>query len=145
MSLYLVLPDRGLAQNNQGSGIKLVIPNGTYAFRDSGYVTDPNTGNLLPLEAAGQETYFANGTLSGLVSFSLGGTIFKMVPLKGTFTVNADGSQSQTVTQLAPPGFTLHFDGWITPDGNTITFVATDPGSVVSGIATRGSPTGDQQ
>ena len=146
MGLYLVLPDRGLAENNQGSGIKLV---GTYAFRDSGQVTvtlpGSTTPTVLPLEAAGRTTFFANGTLSGLVSFSLGGTIFKMVPLTGTFTVNGDGSVSETFTQLTPPGLTLTFIAYPTPDGNTVTFVETDPGSTVSGISTRGLPTGDQQ
>ena len=42
MGLYLVLPERGLAQNNQGQndqGINLVVPKGAYAFRDTGQVT----------------------------------------------------------------------------------------------------------
>jgi len=47
--------------------------------------------------------------------------------------------------QTGGPGATLHFTDYPTPDGNTITFVATDPGSIVSGIDTRGSPTGDEQ
>jgi hypothetical protein len=143
LGLYLALPDCGLAQNNQdqndqGTGINLRVPNGTYPFQDSGYVPaiPPATG-LVPLQAAGQETFFANGTLTGLVSFSYGGTIFSRVRLSGTFTVNTDGSMSQTVTQLDPPKLTLHFDAWITRDGNTMTFVSTDTGTIVSGFSTR--------
>ena len=142
LGLYLALPG-GLAQNNQdqndqGNGINLRVPNGTYPFQDSGYAPaiPPATG-LVPLQAAGQETFFANGTLTGLVSFSYGGTIFRRVRLSGTFTVNTDGSMSQTVTQLDPPKLTLHFDAWITRDGNTMTFVNTDTGTIVSGFSTR--------
>ena len=141
--LYLGLPVCGLAQSNQdqndqGTCINLGVPNGTYPFQDSGYVPaiPPATG-LVPLQAAGQETFFANGTLTGLVSISSGGTIFRLVRLTGTFTVNTNGSLSMTVTQLDPPGLTLHFDAWLTPDGNTMTFVATDPGAAVSGFSTR--------
>ena len=49
-----------------------------YPFQDSGYAPaiSPATG-LVPLQAAGQETFFANGTLTGLESFSYGGTIFR--------------------------------------------------------------------
>lgn len=83
LGLYLALPDCGLGQNNQdqndqGTGINLRVPNGTYPFQDSGYAPaiPPATG-LVPLQAAGQETFFANGTLTGPVSFSYGGTIFR--------------------------------------------------------------------
>jgi hypothetical protein len=144
LGLYLGLSVCGLAQNDQGqndqgTGIKLGVPNGTYAFQDSGYVPPaPGATTLVPLEAAGRLTFFANGTTSGLVSFSIGGTVFSHVRLKGTFTVNADGSVSETETQLDSPGLTLHFDDYPTPDGNTITFVATDTGAVVSGFDTRG-------
>ena len=93
---------------------------------------------MVPLQAAGQETFFANGKITGLVSFSYGGTIFSHVRLKGSFTVNGDGSVSQTVTQLDNPGLTLDFVAYLTPDGNTMTFVNTDTGTIVSGFATRG-------
>jgi hypothetical protein len=72
------------------------------------------------------------------VTFSIGGTVFSHVRLKGTSTVNADGSVSETETQLDSPGLKLHFDDYPTPDGNTITFVATDSGTIVSGFDTRG-------
>ena len=88
LGLYLALPDCGLAQNNQGQndqGIKLGVPNGTYAFQDTGYVLGPS-GNLVPLGAAGRLTFFANGTTSGLVSFSIGRTVYSRVALKGGFT-----------------------------------------------------------
>ena len=52
MGLYLVLAaDRGLAQDDQG--VKPGVPNGTYAFRDSGYVPAGPSESLVPLAAAG--------------------------------------------------------------------------------------------
>ena len=84
----LILPALAYAQNNQGDagpGIKLGVPNGTYAFQDTGYVLGPS-GNLVPLGAAGRLTFFANGTTSGLVSFSIGRTVYSRVALKGSFT-----------------------------------------------------------
>ena len=99
-------------------------------------LSPPATG-LLPLQGAGQETFFANGTITGLVSFSVGGTVFSRVMLTGTFTVNGDGSVSETLTQIGGPGRTLDFVAYLTPDGNTMTFVETDPGTIVSGFAKR--------
>jgi len=73
------------------------------------------------------------------VTFSIGGQVFSGITLAGTFTVNADGSVSETFEQTSGPLMvTLHFTAYLTPDGNTSAFVATDPGSVVSGVATRG-------
>ena len=92
LGLYLALPDCGLAQNNQdqndqGTGINLRVPNGTYPFQDSGYVPPtPGATTLVPLGAAGRLTFFANGTTSGLVSFSIGRTVYSRVALKGGFT-----------------------------------------------------------
>jgi hypothetical protein len=139
MGLYLGLSVCGLAQNNQGQndqGVQLGVPNGTYAFQDSGYVTDAS-GNLVLLHSAGQLTFFANGKITGLSSFSVPGIPpFSRVGLSGTFKVNGDGSVSLTVT--TQQGETRNFDVYPTPDGNTFTFVDTDPGTIVSGFATRG-------
>ena len=63
MGLYLLLPDRGLAQNNQGQndqGIKQGVLNGTYSVHITGYVPD-SSGNQVPLAVAGQVTHFGNG------------------------------------------------------------------------------------
>ena len=51
MGLYLLLPDHGMAQNNQGQndqGIKLGVLNGTYSVHITGYVPD-SSGNKVPL------------------------------------------------------------------------------------------------
>jgi hypothetical protein len=54
------------------------------------------------------------------------------------FTVQADGSLVETYIQHATPNLTLHFISYTTPDANTITILETDPGSVASGVGTRG-------
>ena len=131
----LIFPTLAYAQNNQGNdqgdgrpGINPGVPNGTYAFQSSGYVS----GTLV--HSAAQLTFFANGKITGLRSSSFGGVISR-VPVTGSFTVNGDGSVSLSVTASNE---TVNFDAYFTPDGNTFTFVDTAPGSNVNGFATRG-------
>jgi hypothetical protein len=99
-------------------------------------VTDAS-GNLIALHTAGQITFSADRKVTGLASFSVPGfPPFSRVGTSGTFKVNGDGSVSLTVTDTV--GDVRHFDLYPTPDGNTFTFVDTDPGTIVSGFATRG-------
>jgi hypothetical protein len=145
MGLYLVLPDRGLAQNQNDQGIKPGVPNGTYVFTNTGFFVPTPTNGLsgqVALAAAGRETFFANGTTRGIASFSFGGDVFS-VTLKGTFTPNGDGSFSATSTNSL--GTVINLILYPTPDGNTIAFVQTDAGSITNGVLTRGSQTGGQQ
>ena len=143
MGLYLVLAaDRGLAQDDQG--IKPGVPNGTYASHSTGYIPLGPSGSLVPLAAAGHITYSTDGTTSGVFTTSVNGQI-STFPVHGTWTLNPDGSFSETDTQTGGQGLTLHFTDYPTLDGNTITFVNTESGSIVSGIFTRGSPAGIEQ
>ena len=143
MGLYLVLAaDRGLAQDDQG--IKPGVPNGTYASHSTGYIPLGPSGSLVPLAAAGHITYSADGTTSGVFTTSINGQISRF-SVHGTWTLNPDGSVSETDTQTGGQGLTLHFTDYPTLDGNTITFVNTESGSIVSGIFTRGSPAGIEQ
>ena len=142
LALSEVLADRGLAQDDQG--IKPGVPNGTYAFRVTGYVPAGPSGSLVPLAAAGFVTFSADGTTSGVVTGSINGQI-SSATLHGTWTINPDGSISETDVQTGGPGLTLHFRDYPTLDGNTITFVQTDPGFIASGINVRGSPAENEQ
>ena len=129
----LILPALAYAQNNQGDEGRCFrpgIPNGTYAFEASGYISGP------PICSAAQLTFFADGKITGLSSFSVPVfPPFSRVGGSGTFKVNGDGSVSLSLTT---PSETINFDAYFTPDGNTFTFVETDPGTIVSGFATRG-------
>jgi hypothetical protein len=138
----LILPALAYAGNNQGDEgpcFKPGIPNGTYVFNITGLgpAIPPATG-LASLAAVGRVTYFANGTTSGVTSFSFGGTVHTGVTFVGTFTVNEDGSVSETDQQTSPPGLLLHFNVYSTPDANTLTIVQTDAGTIASGFDTRG-------
>jgi hypothetical protein len=128
----LILPALAYAQNNQGDEgrcFRSGIPNGTYAFEASGYISGT------PICSAAQLTFFADGKITMLRSSSFGGTIVSRLLLNGTFTVNKDGSVSLS---LITPSETINFDAYFTPDGNTFTFVETDPGKTLNGFATRG-------
>ena len=156
----LILPALAYAQNNQGDdqndgrpGIKPGIPNGTYVFNITGLIPPAQGANILaqlaPVAAVTRITYtpYANGsggTTSGVASYSYappGGpptVLFTGIPVTGMFTVQADGSLVETYIQHATPNLTLHFVSYTTPDANTITILETDPGSVASGVGTRG-------
>jgi hypothetical protein len=142
LGLPEVLADRAFAQDDQG--IKPGVPNGTYASHVTGYVPAGPSGPLVPLAAAGNITYSADGTTNGVFTASINGQV-STFPVHGTWTINPDGSISETDVQAGGPGLTLHFRGYPTLDGNTITFVQTDTGSIASGIGTRGSPAGNEQ
>ena len=142
LGLSEVLADRGLVQDDQDIGP--FVPNGTYASHVTGYIPLGPSGSLVPLAAAGHITYSTDGTTSGVFTTSVNGQI-STFPVQGTWTINPDGSISETDVQAGGPGLTLHFRGYPTLDGNTITFVQTDTGSIASGIGTRGSPAGNEQ
>ena len=144
MGLYLLLPDRGLAKNDQDQndqdqndhGI-----NGTYSVHITGYVTD-SSGKLVPIAVAGRVTHFINGnsgTEIGVATASVNGGQAVTTTFRGTLTRNADGvSWSEIVNQTSPPFLTnLHFILYPTPDGNIINEVQTDATTVEAGVLTR--------
>ena len=136
MGLFLALPERGAAQVTVGTF------RGTYVFGFTGYTFDAS-GNHTPFGDAGRETYFGNGHAAGVFTYTTNGFLEKRVSFTGTYTVNADGSASETVTD--ENGVVTHFDVYITLDGSTFGFVGTDPGVISAGVATRSSPTGNEQ
>ncbi len=86
--------------------------------------------------AAGQTTYDGNGHAAGLIQISLNGSVTSVIPWTGTYTVNPDNC---TVTKTADiPGVaTVHF--FITEGDrfNELRFIATDPGTALSGTAAK--------
>jgi hypothetical protein len=132
VGLYLVLPDQGLAQSITVGTLK-----GTYVSAQSGYLTDPS-GNLIAFTVAGHETFFGDGNASGVVSFAVKGQPFQhRITFTATYTVNADGSVSETSTTST--GSVLHYDLYPTLDGSTIASIQTDPGAFFTGTFTRSS------
>ena len=91
----LILPTLAYADNNQGDDHgdgRPGVPNGTYAFTQNGWVpANPNQAPVVdgqvPLANAGRWTFFANGTMSGVATFSAGSQAFHIM-FAGTFTPN---------------------------------------------------------
>ena len=142
----LIFPALAYAQNNQGNGGS-GIPKGTYVFNITGFFP-PAPGAFVA--AVVRTTYTPNatgtgGTTRSVASYSIfGGQLFTGVTVTGTFTVNKDGSLSETYTQTSSPFQTLHFISYPSPDAKTIAILQTDPGAVTSGVGTRGSTQNEQ-
>jgi hypothetical protein len=96
VGLYLVLPDRGLAQQS----ITLGTLKGTYVTAQSGFITD-SSGNLIPITIAGNTTFFGKGQASGVGAFLVPGqATATTITFVATYAVNPDGmSVSETTDQ----------------------------------------------
>jgi hypothetical protein len=138
MGLYAALPDPAMAAQSDAHCVHVGPLKGTYVYSYTGYSAD-TSGDLLPFAVAGRATFSANGTLSGeSTTTTKGQSVQSKVAYTGTYSANADGSVSETDTDAH--GVVSHFDDFPSCDGNTIAFIATDPGVISSGIETRSSP-----
>ena len=108
---------------------------GTYVFNVTGYQIEGS--NRVPIDQAGNEVYDGKGHLSGVVSLSTNGQITRLATYTGTYSVNSHCIATEV--DHVGGGSVLHFDEFITHDGNTFTLVETDPGVVISGFETRGT------
>ncbi|MBV8223747.1 MAG: hypothetical protein JO232_00995 [Verrucomicrobia bacterium] len=138
VGLYLVLPDRGLAQS-----ITLGTLKGTYiSAQPVGYITI--NGNLTLISEADVATFFGNGTLSGMATVALaipGAPENFRVTYTGTYKVNPDGVSMSAIVTITnpPPAIIDHFDLYPTLDGSSFAIIPTDPGVFQSAIYTRSS------
>lgn len=90
---------------------------------------------LGPVTSVGEVTYDGKGNSNAIYTASLNGKIVP-VTVPGTYTVNPD------CTATAVEG-SSHFNFVITPDGNTVWWMATDADTVLSGVITRLHPLGE--
>ena len=100
---------------------------GTYSVSGGGTVV-----GLGPVTSVGEVTYDGKGKSNAVYTASLNGTIQPVI-VPGTYTVNPDC----TATAVEASS---HFNFVITPDGNTVWWMATDTGTVLSGVITRLRP-----
>lgn len=100
---------------------------GIYSVSGGGTVV-----GLGPVTSVGQVTYDGKGNSNAVYTASLNGTIVP-VTVPGTYTVNPDCTGTAVEASS-------HFNFVITPDGNTVWWMATDPGTVLSGLITRLRP-----
>ena len=113
--------------------------NGVYVFSavGSSVTTAADGTTVTPIAVAGSERYYGDGTFSGVVTVSEGGTIVPKASYRGTYTVNGDCSGTETIpAQGGNPAQT--FDVFVKPSGNAFRFIETDTGIVLSGDESRG-------
>ena len=103
---------------------------GTYSVSGGGTVV-----GLGPVTSVGEVTYDGKGNSNAAYTASLNGKIVPVV-VPGTYTVNPDC----TATAVEASS---HFNFVITPDGNTVWWMATDTGTVLSGVIIRLHPLGE--
>jgi hypothetical protein len=113
----------------------LATVRGTYNYAYEGHSVNGNT--VTRVAVAGLDQFNGDGTLSGISTTTAEGQApARLVKYTGTYQVNPDCTMSDTETDET--GAVFHFDDFITPDGQTISFVQTDPNAVFSGTARRG-------
>ena len=122
----------GPTEPAHSSACDLTTLKGTYLFEGTGASV---SGTTTPTAFAGSEHFSGTGAVTGSSTFSSGGTIFPRSPFTGTYTLTADCTGTLTI------GTTLHFDIYVAPSGEKVTYVQTDPGSVSAATETRVSRT----
>jgi hypothetical protein len=99
---------------------------GTYLVAGSGTIV-----SVGPISAVGEVTFDGRGNSIATYTASVNGAIHKGVTVTGTYTVNPDCTASHAESDGS------HYDYVVAPDGNRVSWVETDPGTVVSGTEVR--------
>jgi len=98
---------------------------GTYTLRGEGTIV-----GIGPMTAVGWLTYDGKGNVvNSFMSASVNGVISTFT-ISGPYTVNSDCAGS---TDLSGS----HYNFVVSPDGNRVNWIQTDPGTVVSGTIVR--------
>jgi|SRR5690348_8070226 hypothetical protein len=99
---------------------------GTYLVAGSGTIV-----GVGPISAVGEVTFDGRGNSIATYTASVNGMIHKDVTVTGAYTVNPDCTASHAESDGS------HYHYVVAPDGNTVTWIETDPGTVVSGTEAR--------
>jgi hypothetical protein len=89
-----------------------------------------------PAVAVGEITYDGHGNTQATFTLNVNGNVQTHTGVPGTYTINSDC----TGTSLEAGA---HYSFVVSPDGNTTTWMETDPGTVVSGTEVRLKPVED--
>ena len=107
-----------------------MVMKGTYVMSGSGSIT-----GVGPVASVGEVIYNGDGTgVIASATTSVNGTIIPASGTPGTFNVNPDCTGSKTFGSGASA---QHFNFVISPDGNKITWIVSDTGVTMTGIAER--------
>jgi hypothetical protein len=98
---------------------------GTYMVHAAGTIV-----GLGPIASNGIVTFDGKGNIVNTFSASLNGEIQRGVTWTGIYSLNPDCTGTQILNGS-------HIDFVVMPDGSTFSAIATDPGFVFSGSATR--------
>jgi hypothetical protein len=101
---------------------------GTYVVYGTGTVV-----GVGPAVAVGEITYDGHGNTQATFTLNVNGNVKTNTGVPGTYTINSDC----TGTSLEAGA---HYSFVVSPDGNTTTWMETDPGAVVSGTEVRLKP-----
>jgi hypothetical protein len=122
--LLTALVPMGLWAQSQQCPLQNATLDGAYVSQATGFAG----GN--PLAVVGITTYDGNGNFQLKATVSVNGTILRPPTSTGTYTVNGDCTGSQTLGSS-------HYDFVVTPDGRKVTYISTDPGTVITVTSVR--------
>jgi hypothetical protein len=133
--LFIAALALGASGPAHAAGCTLATLKGTYVYALEGFKTTGDTAaSRVPIASAGRDVYRGDGTVQGVDSTSVNGTV-QRGPFKGTYTLASDCSGSVTLTDSS--GATTHWDIYVLDSGAAVSFVQADPGMVASGVERR--------
>lgn len=121
--------------NAQDQGCSNATLKGTFAEKDTGFVTNPPPAPASLFAGLNLETFDGNGTITATGFATLDGNGAPQTET-GTYTVNPDCTGTYTV-QISPGGFSAHAFFVIDEGGNELQIIVTDPGTVINCVARR--------
>lgn len=116
-------------------GCTLASVRGAYGARETGTIPGPD-GTRLEIAIVSRVVFDGHGQFSGTDTASVGGQIARNETFTGTYTVNPDCTGSDTGT-VKSTGLIFHEDVVLTDHARQVYIIATDPGTVLTGTATK--------
>jgi len=98
-------------------------------------LVDLLAGLATPVATAGFDTFDGDGTGIGVITINSNGVVADNETSTATYSINTDCTG--TVVFNDADGSIVHFNIYLSPSGNQIRFIATEPGSVIASTDTR--------
>ena len=117
-----------------------ILSNTSYGYSANGLVgaggsnSFPRVGGFVPFSDAGQISFGADGSISGMNDANFGGVVLPGQPIAGTYSVNPDCTGTTTMA-IAGVDSSWHFV--ILQDAKQMIFIATPSGFVWAGTLTK--------
>jgi hypothetical protein len=128
----------GPKANAQDKGCSNATLKGTFAEKDTGFITNPPPAAASLFAGVNLDTFDGKGTITATGFSSIDGTVTAQTET-GTYTVNPDCTGAYEVL-ISPGGFTAHAFFVINDNGNEVQIIVTDPGNVITCIARKQFP-----